>query len=281
MGATDDAADEEFLARRADAIFRVRALSNPSLQHLVQIRNVRLVRIEHAAGMKINQPAFEPTVIPAGAYQGNPAVPPEDLPSIAVHRTLLASSHVDDEAIRAITGVLLDRRQEIAEEIPEHVAEVRLLLAHVRRPDAQAGLGPALHPGASKFYEKDKPSFILAHSDYIGLLLTVLVMVSSWIWELKAWLQRQQKNVADEYSNRVIVLMNAARQAKSHYDLEEIRGELLGVLNSAVGDLDKDKLSEESFHSFRAILQIGLEVVRDSWAVLETQHKQLSSAVAK
>ena len=39
---------------------------------------------------------------------------------------------------------------------------------------------------------------------------------------------------------------------------------MLGILTAAVGDLDADRLSEESFHSFRAILQIGLEVVRDS-----------------
>lgn len=52
--------------------------------------------------------------------------------------------------------------------------------------------------------------------------------------------------------------------------LEEIRGELLGILTAAVADLNSDRLSEESFDSFRTILQLGLEVVRDSRSVLET-----------
>jgi len=177
---------------------------------------------------------------------------------------------VNDETVRVITEALIDDRQEVAREIPEQSAEVRLLLAQARRPEEQVQLGPALHPGALKFYEKNKPSFIQANADYIGLLITVLAIVLSWIWELRAWLERRQKGVADDYSNRAVVLMNAAREAKSPAALEEIRGELLGILTAAVADLNSDRLSEESFDSFRTILQLGLEVVRDSRSVLET-----------
>jgi TRAP transporter TAXI family solute receptor len=268
VGDTDAAADESFLSGGADAVFRVRALGNPAIQHLVQTGRFRLVQIDHAAAMKINYPAFDSAVIPAGAYLGNPAVPEADIPSISVRRTLLATSGVDDSTVAAITEVLIERRQEIAEAIPEEASGVRLLLVHVRRPDTLSQLGPALHPGAIRYYDKDKPSFIQAHSDFIGLILTILVMVGSWIWELRAWLQRQQKNIADQYSNRVVALMNAARDAKELADLDGIRGELLGILTAAVGDLDSDRLSEDAFHSFRAILQIGLEEVRDRWAAV-------------
>lgn len=274
MGTTDTEADQLFADGQADAVFRVRALGNPSIQRLVETGAFRLVRIDHAAAMKINHPAFEPTLVPAGAYLGNPAVPPEDLPSIAVHRTLLAGTGADEQAVRAVTASLIDGRQEIAAEIPASEGAVRLLMAQVRRPEPRADLGPAMHPGALDFYEKDKPPFVLAHADYMGLLLTVLVMVSSWIWELRAWLKKQQKNIADRYSNRVVVLMNAARQASSPEGLEEIRAELLDILTAAVGDLDSDKLSEDSFHSFRAILQIGLEEVRESRAVLHKSEYQ-------
>ena len=73
-------------------------------------------------------------------------------------------------------------------------------------------------------------------------------MISSWIVELRVWLQSRQKGIADQYSNRVVALMNTARQAK---------------------------LSEESFHSFRSILHIGLEVIRDSAAALEVSSTEL------
>jgi hypothetical protein len=157
-----------------------------------------------------------------------------------------------------VTEVLLDRRQELMQEIPAQLTEVRLLLVQTGRPDVQTGTGPALHPGALEFYEKDKPSFLLAHADYVGLFITVGLMVGSWLWELKRWMQRQQKNAADIYSNRAMALITAAQEVQSAPELDAVSRNLLGILGEAVHDLDTDKMSEESFNSFRAILQIGM-----------------------
>jgi hypothetical protein len=99
VGSDDSSADDAFADGRADAIFRVRALGNPSIRRLVQTGKFRFVQLDHAAAMKIDQPAFEPSAIPAGAYRGNPAVPDHDLPTVWVHRTL-AASPVDDEVVR-------------------------------------------------------------------------------------------------------------------------------------------------------------------------------------
>ena len=88
-------------------------------------------------------------------------------------------------------------------------------------------------------------------------------MIGSWIWELKRWMQKKQKNTADNYNNRVVALISAAQNADSTAELEQIWRELLTILAEAVQDLDADKISEDSFHSFRAILQIAMEVTRD------------------
>jgi TRAP transporter TAXI family solute receptor len=267
-GSSDTAADQAFLNGQADAIFRVRAIGNPSIQQLVQTGNVRFLPIEHAAAMKIKHPAFNPALIPEGAYLGNPPVPDRDLPTVAVHRTLLALDSANADAIRAITGVLMERRQEMMQEVPAHLNDVRLLLVQVRQPELQAGFGPALHPGAAGFYNKDKPSFLVAHADYIGLILTVALMVASWIWELNRWMHRQQKDAADQYNNRVVALIAAAQEVETEAPLMDIWRELLATLAKAVHDLDTDKMSQESFNSFRSILQIGLEVTKERRAVL-------------
>jgi hypothetical protein len=256
----------------------VRALGNPSILKLVQSGKVRFLPIEHAAAMKIEHPAFEPAAIPEGAYLGSPPVPAQDLATVAVHRTLLAGDGANEAAIRAITAVLMERRQEIMQEIPERMTDLRLLLAQVRRPDAQAGLGPPLHPGAISFYDKDKPSFLQANADYVGLILTVVLMAASWVWELKRWMQGQQKNAADRYSNRAVELMESARSASSIMTLEEIWRDLLAILAQAVHDLDADKLSEESFNSFRSILQIALDVTRDRRVILAFANRSVGVA---
>ena len=50
--------------------------------------------------------------------------------------------------------------------------------------------------------------------------------------------------------------------------LDEAWRELLKILTEAVNDLDADKLSEESFNSFRIILQIGMEVTKERRSIL-------------
>jgi TRAP transporter TAXI family solute receptor len=271
VGVSDEDADRAFLSGQADAIFRVRALGNPSIQRLVQSGQVRFLPVEHALAMKIKNPAFDPATIPEGAYLGNPPVPARDLPTIAVHRTLLASESANPDAVRAVTAALMERRQEMMEAVPAEMTEVRLLLVQARRPDPQAGFGPPLHPGAAGYYNKDKPSFLLAHADYVGLILTVGIMLASWLWELKRWMVKQQKNAADRYSNRVVALVSEAEEANSLAPLDEIWRGLLAILAEAVRDLDQDKISEESFQSFRSILQIGLDVARERRAILNSR----------
>jgi hypothetical protein len=220
--------------------------------------------------MKIKYPAFQAALIPVGAYLGNPPIPAQDFPTVSIQRTLLASDRANTTAIRAVTEALLERRQEMMDEIPAKMTEVRLLLVQTRRPLPQTGLGPALHPGALSFYDKDKPSFLLAHADYVGLILTVGLMAGSWIWELKRWMQRQQKDNADQYSNRVVALIGGVQELTSSESLDESWRELLKILTEAVRDLDADKLSEESFNSFRVILQIGMEVTKERRVLLST-----------
>ena len=268
VGADDKASEDAFLKGQADAIFRVRAIGDPSIEQLVQSDSVRFLPIEHAAAMKIKHPAFEAALIPVGAYLGNPPVPAQDFPTVAVQRTLLARDNASARAIRAVTEVLIERRQEIMEEIPAGMSEVRLLLVQVRRPEPQGGLGPALHPGALSFYDKDKPSFLLAHADYVGLFLTVGLMAGSWLWELKRWMQRKQKDKADQYSNRVVALITSVQEVDSLAALDDAWRELLKLLAEAVRDLDADRLSEESFNSFRVILQIGMEATRERRSIL-------------
>jgi uncharacterized protein len=271
VGADDVTALNAFLHGQADAIFRVRAIGDPSIAMLVHSGNFRFLPIEQAAAMRIRYPSFTSAIIPAGAYRGEPPVPSQDYPTVAVDRTLLASQGANANAVREVTSVLMERRQEIMEAIPPGMSEVGLLVLQARRPQPQTGLGPALHPGALSFYDKDRPSFLLAHPDFVGLIITVGLMAGSWIWELKRWIQRQQKVQADEYSNRVVALIGGVQDVNSLAELEQIWGELLTILTQAVRDLDADKLSEESFNSFRVILQIGMEVTKERRALLSAR----------
>jgi TRAP transporter TAXI family solute receptor len=268
VGENDRDADAAFTQGRADLLFRVRALGNPAIQHLTAHNQVRFVGIDHAAAMKIKQPAFLPATIPVGAYVGEPPLPEQDLPTVAVHRTLLAREGANEDAINKLATVLFEHRQELMKEFSGDQTSVRVLLSQVRRPEVQTELIPPVHAGALSYYDQDEPSYLASHADYVGLLFSGIFMLVSWGWQLKSWMERQQKHAGDAYSNRVIELMKTAQTALTHEALDQIRGELLALLARSVSDLDADRLSEDSFQSFRVVLQIALDVVQDRRRVL-------------
>jgi TRAP transporter TAXI family solute receptor len=131
----DDESGAAFLTGRADALFRVRAMGNPAITRLARAGMVRLIPIDQAAAMRIETPAFEPAVVPQGAYLGNPPIPEADTPTVMVQRTLVTRADISNEPIRILTATLLEDRDEISRVIPEAYAEVRPLLASIHRPD--------------------------------------------------------------------------------------------------------------------------------------------------
>ena len=274
VGSTEAEANQIFSDRQADAIFRVRAPSNTTLKALVQKGEITILPIEQASAMGIKYPTFIPSLIAQGTYQGFPPIPPQDLPTVAVHRTLLAREDLDFTVVYAITQVLMDYRQEIVDAIPPDQGEIRPLVAQFQEPETGTGLGAPLHPGALAYYDRDRPSFIQENADLLGFLLTLLLVIGSWLVQIKGMMEAHQKNQADEYSSRVIILLEQVQVSKSLRELERIRHELLVMLTAAVRDLDQDVISEESFQSFRVVWQIALDVNRERRTFLAQKMRQ-------
>lgn len=271
VGEDDRSSDQALIDGKTDAAFRVRALGDNSIQQLVQSGRIRLAQIEQAAAMRIRWNAFEPSVIPMGAYLGNPPIPERDLATVAVMRTLVAHRNVPEQVVNAITETLMERRRELVHVIPEDFKLIRPLLAQISPPSQDRGLAPALHAGAREYYDKNKPSFLQKNADYVALILTVVLLVASWVWELKRWVERSQKDRADHYIHDVVELMNRAQRCEETIALEELRQRLYAILTEAVVALDNDQLSEESFQSFRGVWQIVRDVIGERSRYLVTE----------
>jgi TRAP transporter TAXI family solute receptor len=243
----DKQAEEDFKFKRADALFRVRALGNQGIAKVVQQHGGRLVPIEQAEAMKIKHPAFESAIIPKGAYQGNPAVPNQNIPTVAVSRLLLASNTVNKTVIQEITRIIFEHRQEIANAVsPEH-PEIKPLIASIDDPRKTSSPSiPSLHAGVLAFYDRYQPSFIQENADFFALIITVVVLVFSWIRQLKIWMESSRKNEADEYMESAINLMKVT----NHKDLEKNQKELDEVFRKAADALIDEQISQESFRTF-------------------------------
>ncbi|MFH7024242.1 MAG: TAXI family TRAP transporter solute-binding subunit [Heteroscytonema crispum UTEX LB 1556] len=253
-------ADEAFHNNQVDAVFRVRPPGNRPIQQLVQNSGGRLVPIDQASAIKINYPEFEPAIIPKGAYQGNVAIPAIDLPTVAIQRMLVANARVDSEIIREITRILYEHRQELTRRMP--------LANQISPPNQDKGTLLPLHPGAAAYYDRNKPNFIEQNADSLGLILTVVLAVGSWIWQLKQQVEKVQKNRSDRYNKQIVQLIKDIQQCGDLSTLETFRDLLYEEFEIVVDALDKDSITPEAFQSLKFTWEAAMYALRDREAKL-------------
>lgn len=259
---TEQQADRTFRNNQVDAVFRVRPPGNKSILKLVQNGGGRIVAIDQATAMKIKQPAIEAAFIPKGAYQGDPPIPAIPLPTVAVQRLFLANKNVDEEIVRQITSILYERRQDLAATIP--------VASYISPPTTLSGTNLPIHPGAQAYYDREKPSFLQSNADYLGLILTLILLIGSWVWNLKLRIDRRQKNTGDKYNQKLVQLIEEIYQSDINR-VGEIRRELFVMLKEVVHELDEDRIASESFQSFTFTWEAALTAVRDREILISRQ----------
>ncbi|MEQ9354269.1 TAXI family TRAP transporter solute-binding subunit [Coleofasciculus chthonoplastes] len=270
LAVSEKETDEAFRKNKVDAVFRVRPPGNKSILDLVQNRGGRLVPIEQAEAMKIKEPTLDADFIPKGTYQGSPAIPATDLPTVAVPRILLADQKVDYKLIQEITSILYERRRDLAALIPE--------ASYISPPSVLSGTILPIHPGAQAYYDREKPSFLQENADWLGLLLSIAVVIGSWALQLKSQLEKKQKNQGDNYNQEILVLMKHIECCKDLARLEQIRHQLFSTFESVVNALDYDQITPESFQSFTFTWEAAIAAFRDRRSTLMAQPTPISKS---
>lgn len=254
VGQDDEAGDLAFARDEADAIFRVRSPHNSAIIRLARAGNVKFIPVDQASALKIDAPAYQPVSIPLGAYLGSPPTPDANLPTAAIERTLLARADVPDDVIYAITETFMDRRPELAAAIPEADSSVRPLLALMKEPVERTGVvQAAVHPGALSFYHGTRKSILAKHPDLVVAGATLFVAACLWLWQLRVLITWSQKRRAAKYDKRVLLLLEESKLATTERSREPIILEMKNLWNSAVNDLGRQRLTDESFQSFNQV----------------------------
>lgn len=235
---------------KVDALFRVLALGNAAVSQHLQTTQTKLVLIDQAAALQLSLPSLEATQIPKGTYNGAIPIPAEDLPTVAVRALLVTHEDVDQSVIYEITRLLSEARNELVKEHPQ--------AAMIRSPDSDEPPSLPLHPGAKAYYNQDEPNFIVQYAEPLGLLLSISILVISSIWQLRLWLQGRQKNRADMYNLEILELINQIHTIQDLEQLAVVRRHLFEIFQKVVVDLDKDRISPESFQSFTFPWEVAL-----------------------
>lgn len=260
IGDSDQNSDLAFQQGQVDAIFRVRAIGNSQIATLIRNNGGRLIPIEQAEAMRVKHPAFEPTKLPKGAYQGNaPTVPAEDLSTVSVQRLLLANANLNPEILLQITQAINENRRELQAAIPPSVSNAAPLVSAIRRPETTGGTGIPVHPGALSYYDRDEPSFIQKNAEYLGLILTLTLLGGSWLWEFTRWMDRRKKDLADNYIEQVVDVMNACQTAT--LQPKEALIKIDHIFEQVADELIQDGISQESFRTFIEAYKTVREVI--------------------
>ncbi len=260
----DPETDEMFMRGEVDAVFRVRPPQNPAIQRLVGEGPGQLLPIEQTRALGLKHATLEPSTIPMGAYQGAPPIPPTDLPTVSAPRLLFASENTPADLVRRLTALLYENRFQLVERMP---------LASFISPlsENQPALVP-VHRGARAFYDREKPNFLQENADFVALILTILLLLASWAWGLKRFLDHSRKDRADRHNLLLADLMRQASEASDTDTLETIRRRLIETFDQVVRELDTGRIDTDSLQSFGMVWNAAAHTARDRDAALRLRN---------
>ena len=253
-------ANQALRTGKVDGIFRIVGAGNRNMRNLIQESGGILVPIDQASAIQIFYPQTEPIVIPKGTYSAFPPVPPADLPTVGVRSLLITNRKIDNELIRKITAVLFDYRNDLVNLNPR--------AATITYPGSEQTLGLPIHAGAKAFYDRDKPSFLQENAEPIALIITIATIVISFIAQLRSQVADRQKNRADFYNLELVQLIEEAERATDLEELEALRKRLLNIFRQVIEDLDKDRLSPESYQLFVFPWEVAITSLRHRESLL-------------
>jgi len=221
---------------------------------------MRLVPIEQSLALSLKQPAITQGSIPKGSYRGHPALPVQNLDTAVLDRLLVTRTSMDDELIFNLTRGLFEYRSELL---------VHSKLAGFVGPlqDDAASVLPA-HPGARRYYDREKPGFFRENARVVSAALYTIVILSSGLLALRTyWLKIRRVRMSD-YTHRLMKVSEQVREESDLGRLLENKHHLMDVLTEVVVELDKDRVSQEDFEHFSFTWQAVDALVRDRFALI-------------
>jgi len=260
---TERTTDWLLLNGDVDALFRVRAPGDASILNLIGRIGGKVLPIPQAAALRLQHPAFEAGIIPQGSYNGRPAIPEKDQPTISVKQLLVARADVPAEVIAKITSVLFEHRRELMDIIP--------LAAAIAAPPRSGESYVPIHAGVWAFWDRDKPSFIQQNAEPIALMISIVVVITSIYLQ---WATRRRKRVMDAYNRELMDLADRARSAPDFDTLDRCNAGLAAFVGRIVDAAENGHINAAEFTLFNFTYDAVEDAIKDRQLQLERLAKE-------
>jgi uncharacterized protein len=263
---TDRTTDWLLINGDVDALFRVRAPGDASILRLIREVNGKVIPIPQAAALQLRHPALDAGSIPQGSYNGRPAIPVSDEPTISVKQMLLAHEAVPADVVAKICSVLFEHRRELMEIVP--------IAGLITAPDSSGQTLVPVHAGVRSFWDRDKPSFIQENAEPIALMFSIAVVAVSGFLQLA---NRRRKKVMDQYNRELIELGRKARNAPDFATLDECNTELSQFVGRIVHETERGRINTAEFTLFNFAYDAVEDAIKDRQIQLERSERQRAS----
>ena len=223
-----------------DVLVLFASLNSPNVRNILRIWNGTIYSLDNPAlmgqgsivdGFCMAYPKALPFIIPKGTYG---AWPKEPVLTFAVYDVLVCNKDMDSHMVYDILKNIYDRRPTLAEEN----FEFGMLDDHIESHKFSF----PLHDGALQYMKRNEPTFWERESELIGLIITILVLISGGLTTLIKYLKQRRKDRVDIYYNKVLFAANRAREANSLQKKEEYLKELFIIRDSAFQQLIAESL---------------------------------------
>ena len=172
-----------------------------------------------------------------------------------MYRLLVARQGLDPKVVYTLTQILFEHRASLV---------AYSSLAGLIRPLADDGSIPIpLHEGARRYYDREKPGLVQENSRILASGLYIAALFTSLVVALRGRLKRARRIRITDYTDELMQVVNHARTAQRTADLQELREQLVDILQRVVSDLDADRVTREEFDHFSFTWQAADRIVHD------------------
>jgi TRAP transporter TAXI family solute receptor len=267
---TERTTDWLLLNGDVDALFRVRAPGDAAILNLIRRSGGKVIPIPQAAALRLQHPAFEAGLIPQGSYNGRPAIPERDQPTISVKELLVASDDVPADVVTKLTSVLFEHRRELMDLVP--------LAGAIAAPDRSGETYLPIHAGVWAFWDRDKPSFIQENAEAIALMISIAVIATSAYLQ---WATRRRKRVLDAYNRELIELGVKARNAPDFAALDECNAQLAAFVGRIVQAAEHGRINPAEFTLFNFTYDSVEDAIKDRLLQLARSEQERKPAAPR
>jgi TRAP-type uncharacterized transport system substrate-binding protein len=207
--------------------------------------------IDEAKAIARRIPGISSETLETGMLSSAPAIPDDDLDTIALQWLLVAQSRISTGTAGELARIIYENKFELA--LDDGFA------AKIEPADTDKNALIIAHPGAAEYINDDTKSFMDRYSDALYLGVGALSIIGTIFAAIYTKITRVAPEKASELSTRILDIGERIEHAHTLDELESLQDELEAVLRGAVVGLRDGTISSDGLETFK----LGYEFVRD------------------